>query len=198
MPCEDPPLPGPTRTASPPGSPEPASEAEQHPGQNRVLLHAAGAEEAHLLPEVHGEAHVPDVTLAVVEASQDGHVGLVGFDVVHVVLHFSWFPANDGVLTRLRRHAEVMLGALFKRWPVWVGGTDLGQNQVSEPPDTVHVVPVDVSSGEVGEVDLLGDEGPAEKEVSVPGRRRAAAGGSPVGLGRVVLVRSSDGVLHPL
>ena len=59
-----------------------------------------------LLPEVHGEAHVPDVTLAVVEASQDGHVGLVGFDVVDVVLHLPWFPAHDGVFTGLERDNE--------------------------------------------------------------------------------------------
>lgn len=58
----------------------------------------------HLLPEVHGEAHVPNVTLAVVEPSQDRHVGLVGFDVVDVVLHLSWFPADDGVLAGLLKN----------------------------------------------------------------------------------------------
>lgn len=76
-------------------------ETEQGLGQTQVQVHAARLEEAHLLPEVHGKTHVPDVTLAVVKPSQDGHVGLVGFDVVHIVLHFSWFPANDGVLARL-------------------------------------------------------------------------------------------------
>lgn len=99
MPCEGPPLPGPTHTASPPGSPEPASGSRA--GSRSEPGPRSQREEAHLLPEVHGEAHVPDVTLAVVEASQDGHVGLVGFDVVHLVLHFSWFPANDGVLAGL-------------------------------------------------------------------------------------------------
>lgn len=56
-----------------------------------------------LLPEVHGEAHVPNVTLAVVKAAQDGHVGLVGFDVVDVVLHLPWFPADDGIFTGLQQ-----------------------------------------------------------------------------------------------
>lgn len=99
--CEDPPLPGPTRRASPPGSPEPASGKQSRVRVRPGFTFRAEWAEAHLLPEVHGEAHVPDVALAVVKASQDGHVGLVGFDAVHVVLHFPWFPANDGVLTRL-------------------------------------------------------------------------------------------------
>lgn len=37
---------------------------------------------------------------------------------------------------------------------------NLGQNEVSQPPDTVHVVPVDVAGGEIREVDLLGDKRP--------------------------------------
>lgn len=55
---------------------------------------------------------------------------------------------------------------LFKSRPVWVCWTNLGQNQISEPPNTVHVVSVDVSSGEIGEMDLLRDERPVEKRVS--------------------------------
>lgn len=58
---------------------------------------------------------------------------------------------------------------LLKRWPVGLGWTDLGQDQVSQPADTVHVVSVDVSSGEVGEMDLLRHEGPEEKGVSACG-----------------------------
>lgn len=67
---------------------------------------APGSEVTHLLPEVHGETHVPDVTLAIVEASQDGHIGLVGLDVVHLVLHLAWLPAHDGVLAGLGRSSE--------------------------------------------------------------------------------------------
>ena len=55
--------------------------------------------DADLLPEVHGEAHVPDVTLAVIEAAQHRHVGLVGLDAVDVILHLARLPAYDGVLT---------------------------------------------------------------------------------------------------
>lgn len=63
----------------------------------------------HLLPKVHGEAHVPDVTLAVVEASQDGHVRLIGLDAVHLVLHLARLPAHDGVLAGLRRSSASVI-----------------------------------------------------------------------------------------
>lgn len=56
----------------------------------------------HLLPEVHREAHVPDVTLTVVESAQNGHVGFTGLDVVNIILHLPGFPAHDGVFTGLR------------------------------------------------------------------------------------------------
>lgn len=42
--------------------------------------------------------------------------------------------------------------------------TDLGQDEVPQPADTVHVVPVDVPGGEVWEMDLLGDKGPGDEE----------------------------------
>ena len=64
--------------------------------------------DAYLLPEVHGEAHVPDVTLAVVKATEDGHVRLVGLNAVNIVLHLPWLPAHNGVLTRLVRGSEGM------------------------------------------------------------------------------------------
>lgn len=64
---------------------------------------------------------------------------------------------------------------------------------------------MDVSSGEVGEVDLLRDERPVEEGLSEVRRGSVSQRGckqhledSPVGLGRVVLVGSSDGVLHPV
>lgn len=53
----------------------------------------------HLLPEVHREAHVPDVTLTVVEAAQNSHIGLTGLDVVNIILHLPGFPAHNGVFT---------------------------------------------------------------------------------------------------
>lgn len=80
----------------------------QHLWRNRATISEPGPragsrsrEGAHLLPEVHGEAHVPDVTLAVVKAPQDGHIGFVGLDVVNVVLHLSWFPTDNGVFAGL-------------------------------------------------------------------------------------------------
>lgn len=56
----------------------------------------------HLLPEVHREAHVPDVTLTVVKSAQNGHVGFTGLDVINIILHLPGFPAHDGVFTGLR------------------------------------------------------------------------------------------------
>lgn len=60
------------------------------------------------MPEVHRETHVPDVTLAVVEAAQNGHVRLAGLDVVDIVLHLPGFPAHDGIFTGLRHTKEAM------------------------------------------------------------------------------------------
>lgn len=63
---------------------------------------------------------------------------------------------------------------------------------------------MDVSSGEVGEVDLLRDERPVEEGLSEEEKLSEEKGlsevrrSSPVGLGRVVLVGSSDGFLHPV
>lgn len=70
-------------------------------------------------------------------------------------------------------------------WRQWKSSlTDLGQDEVPQPADTVHVVPVDVPGGEVWEMDLLGDKWPGEEEeVRRRGReerrRRAGARANP-------------------
>lgn len=139
---------------------EPAAQETQYqqPGPVQAAASASQkheSERSHLLPEVHREAHVPNVTLAVIEASQNRHVRLVGFDVVDVVLHLSRFPADDGVLAGLpsnQRQRPFESQKVFRTFyftapthkdTFW---THLGKNQVPEPPHTVHVVSVDVSS----------------------------------------------------
>lgn len=95
-------------------------------------------------------------------------------------------------------------------WRWWRSSlTDLGQDEVPQPADTVHVVPVYVPRGEVWEMDLLGDKWPGgeeeikrsssekkEGEKEVP--RPLTPPPPPVGLGGVVLVGTPDGLQHPV
>lgn len=56
----------------------------------------------YLLPEIHRKPHVPNVTLAVIKAPENGHIRLTGFDLIYIILHFARFPAYNGIFTRLK------------------------------------------------------------------------------------------------
>lgn len=107
---EDPPLPGPKRTASRLDFQELTSVEVK-----RDTLHSSSdvltnptvshfqltrlSRTSNLLPEVHGEAHVPNVTLTVIEAAQNRHIRLVRFDAVDVVFHLPRFPTHNCIFT---------------------------------------------------------------------------------------------------
>lgn len=82
--------------------------------------------------------------------------------------------------------------------------TYLRENQISEPADAVHIVPVNVSCGEVWEVNLQRHERPGNVfrrdglNAVLCWTRDETRRDSPVGFAGVVLVRNAYGFLHPL
>ena len=83
---------------------------------------------SHLVPQVRGEPHEPDLAVPHLQLLDHGGLGVLLLPALLALLQPTSLPADDRVLA------------------------GLGQDEVAEPPAAVHVVPVDVPRAEVGEV----------------------------------------------